>query len=98
MKPLLQYSDGRIECLCVYSNTENLIIVVIYRPPDDRTGGHRSTVLEYQTAIDKLKDTISDVGQPTPDIITGGDFNLPHISWPSGIHLSWCIKRRAIYT
>ena len=69
--------------VCVYSNTENLIIVVIYRPPDDCTGGHRSTALEFQTAIDKLKDTISDVGQPMPDII---------ISWPSGIHLSGASK------
>ena len=46
-------------------------------------GGNRSTVLEFKPALDKLNTFLNDLPSPTPNIILGGDFNLPHILWSS---------------
>jgi hypothetical protein len=52
----------------------------LYRQPDDSTHGRPSTNNEFKAAINKLTEAINSIGD-TPDLIIGGDFNLPHISW-----------------
>ena len=78
----ITFSNGVIELIGLYSASENLFIATIYRQPDDRTGGHRSTAEEFKAAIEKLSSSIAELPEPTPNIIIGGDFNLPHAVWP----------------
>ena len=70
--------------LGLYVKSSNLLIIVMYRPPDDRIGGHCSTHIEFRQALSKLHDTLQDLPTPTPDIILCGDFNLPNAIWPGG--------------
>ena len=81
MEVKLQFSNGAVEVLGLYSSSENLFLAIIYRQPDDVTGGHRSTVNELKPAIDRLQETLNDMGEPAPNIIVCGDFNLPNSSW-----------------
>ena len=64
---------------------------VIYRQPDNSTNGYPSKFAEFQEGMVELKSKILDLEDPTPDIIIGGDFNLPHIAWPL------CIPKQASY-
>ena len=43
----LQFSNGVVEILGLYSKTENLYIAIVYRQPDDTSGGHKSTSAEF---------------------------------------------------
>ena len=56
-----------------------LLIVNLYRQPDNSL--HRSTAKQFSQAISKLSHTINSIGDPSPNIIVCGDFNLPHINW-----------------
>ena len=58
--------------------------------PDDRVGNNRSTEKEFQSAIEKLKQSLSCLPDPSPNIFLCGDFNLPHVSWPEGVVLPGC--------
>ena len=69
--------------LCLYSAIENLVILTLYRQPDDKYHGHPSTPNDFIFPLARAKSLISELS-PTPDIIMGGDFNLPHASWPEG--------------
>lgn len=80
--PILQYTDGVIQILCIYSKAENLVIGVVYRQPDDKERNNRSTASQYKRAMNAFKETIIALAHPTPEILLGGDFNLPHINWP----------------
>ena len=82
---LLQHSDGVIELLCLNVKRLNLILCSIYRPPDDPSGGNRSTSRELHLALSKLADILDTLPTPTPDIIIAGDFNVPRVAWPSCI-------------
>jgi len=83
MKKPFIFSNGVIELLCLYSPAENLVLVTIYRQPDDRVGENRSTAMEFNAALNKLNTYLNDLPTPTPNIIIGGDFNLPHTLWSS---------------
>ena len=80
---MVNFSNGVVELLTLYSRVNNLYIAIIYRQPDDRVGNHRSTEKEFQSAMDKLKSSLSNLPSPCPNIIFCGDFNIPHSSWPS---------------
>ena len=82
---LMQFSNGVVEALCLYSEKENLILACIYRQPDDSTNGHTSLNREFKEMLVSLKQCISGIGPLIPDIIIGGDFNLPRISWNDGV-------------
>ena len=58
-------------------------VIVIDRRPDDSAHGHPSKSADFKKALNRLKNTIPKFS-PTPDIIIGGDFNLPYMSWPGG--------------
>ena len=81
MVTVASYSNGVIELIGLYSKTNNLLLLVMYRQPDDIVGGHRSTHLEFKQALGKLEETLSVTQNPMPDILLCGDFNLPHASW-----------------
>ena len=84
----INFSNGVVELLTLYSRTHNLYIAIMYRQPDDVIGNHRSTAKEFQAALDKLKTSLSSLPTPSPNILFCGDFNLPHSEWPLGIATS----------
>ena len=90
METMINFSNGVVELLCLYSKVYNLYIAVIYRQPDDRIGNHRSTEKEFIPAISKLKESLSSLPDPSPNIFFCGDFNLPHVTWPDGILAQGC--------
>ena len=44
-------------------------------------GGNFSTINELQPAIEKLQTALADIGEPTPNVLVCGDFNLPNSVW-----------------
>ena len=44
MEIVVNFSNGVVELLSLYSQVHNLYITTIYRQPDDIAGNHRSTV------------------------------------------------------
>ena len=84
VETVFNYSSEVIDALCLNFIGLNLLACLVYRQPDDQVGGHRSTAEEFSTFVDKLNEEIASLPTPTPNIILGGDFNLPHASWPSG--------------
>ena len=61
METKLQYSNGVVEILGLYSSTENLYLAVVYRQPDDLAGGNRSTSTQLKDSLDKLQKSITDM-------------------------------------
>ena len=82
---IASYSTDAIQSLCLYSKTENLAIAVLYRQPDDSHHGHPSTPANFKKALNHLKNPLLKIS-PAPDIVLGGDFNLPHAVWPGDQH------------
>lgn len=74
---LLKYSNNYCSMNIIKINTLNLIMGIIYRPPD-------CTTAAYTEITEKIDTTIRNLGDPKPDIIILGDFNFPRINWPSG--------------
>ena len=81
-KEVLKFSTGVIEVLGVHVKSLNLVIIVVYRQPDDQVGGHRSTHKEFKTALGEIKKCLESLPSPSPDVIMCGDFNMPHVNWP----------------
>ena len=85
MELMVSYSNGVVELLGLYSKVKNLYIAIIYRQPDDWSGGHRSTDKEFKQALDKLRDSFTKLPDPAPNIIICGDFNIRNTVWPDGV-------------
>lgn len=83
-EPVLNYSNGVVEVLGLYSKSKKLLMFAVYRQPDDIVGGNRSTAVELRQALYKIEEVITAHAEPMPDIILTGDFNLPHAVWPEG--------------
>ena len=81
METVINYSNGVVELLCLYSKIHNMYIAVVYRQPDDRVGNHRSTETEFLPIMDKLSESLASLPTPSPNIFLCGDFNLPHATW-----------------
>jgi len=86
---ILKFSNGVVEALATYSHKENLLVCVIYRQPDDPSGGHRSRASELNEALDQLTASIANI-DGTPDIVICGDFNLPNANWSNTAELPKC--------
>lgn len=84
MEVISRYSDGVNEGIITYSKKENLVIVVVYRQPDDSRNGHPSTSKEFKELLTSLGSKLIEIKGRQPDILVCGDFNLPHVDWPSG--------------
>ena len=80
---IYSHSSESVQIVCLYSSVENLVILTLYRQPDDKYNGHPSTPNDFSIPLNRAKNVISAL-TPTPDVIMGGDFNLPHASWPDG--------------
>ena len=78
---LSDFSNSVIESLCLFSRAENLIIILMYRQPDDSSHGNPSALPQFSEAINSIKKTLHSLNNPLPDIIMGGDFNLPGVDW-----------------
>ena len=80
METILGNSNGVIEITGLHSKAKNLLLIVLYRQPDDIKGGHRSTSTEFKQALSKLGECLSSFSQ-MPDTLLCGDFNLPNAKW-----------------
>ena len=78
---LLTYSNGAVDIHAIYSKEENLVIATTYRQPDDSVHGRPSANNELKSALNALSQAILQL-DVMPDILIGGDFNLPHTQWP----------------
>ena len=78
----VEFSNGVVELLCVYSKVLNLCIAVIYRQPDHKD--HRSLSAHFGDALHALDIFLSRQGC-APQMILCGDFNLSHILWTEGL-------------
>ena len=81
---IFSHSSESVQLLCLHSTIENLALLVIYRQPDDKHHGHPSTPSDFITPLNRVKNLLLAMN-PSPDIIFGGDFNLPNAEWPYGI-------------
>lgn len=73
-KILKQESNGEVEHLLLYISKWNLVLSIIYRPPYCSTDN-------FTRIIGSLKAEINRLGNPEPNIVIMGDFNLPIIQW-----------------
>ena len=85
---LLKYSNGVVELLCVNIKSENLVLCVIYRQPNDEVGGNVSKANEVIEPLQKLSAVLDTLPAPIPNIILAGDFNLPKTKWDEGVPTS----------
>ena len=86
---IFSHSSECVQLMCLYSKSENLALLVIYRQPDDRYHGHPSTPNDFITPINRVKNLLGSMS-PIPDIVFGGDFNLPNVKWPEGSPTPGC--------
>ena len=69
-------SNGVVEHLMLHIKQYNVVVLVIYRPPDCQN-------CEFVPIIDDLKRKCLALGDPTPSLIVCGDFNIPDVNWES---------------
>ena len=81
---IFNFSNEVIDVLGLHIKLKNLVLIILYRQPDNKVGGNRSTNVHFKEALGKLHDIFMQLPKPTPDIIMCGDFNLPHAIWPEG--------------
>ena len=48
-----------MEVLGLYNKSRNLLIFAVYRQPDDRVGGNRSTAAEFKLSLEEIKKKLS---------------------------------------
>ena len=80
---LLQYSSGVIEALGLRIPKLNLVIITVYRQPNDIAGGNISTSVQFQLFLNEVEGLLQLLQTPLPTIVITGDFNLPNVDWSS---------------
>ena len=80
---ILKFSNGAVDVLGLHVKQKNTMIFVVYRQPDDPER-NRSTSRDLGEALKEISNTLSKLQAPHPEVIMCGDFNLPHLDWPSG--------------
>ena len=78
------FSNGVIAALGIHVKSRNLVVIIVYRQPDDPEGKHRSGSKEFKNLLNELSVEFSNLPSPTPDVLLCGDFNLPHAVWSNG--------------
>nr|XP_053651724.1 uncharacterized protein LOC128701829 [Cherax quadricarinatus] len=71
---LLNASNDVVEVLAVKVENQNLVIVVVYKPPD-------ATSQQFQEQLLKNDHCLENLPAPAPNILLLGDFNLRHLKW-----------------
>ena len=70
------YDDGVCQGLWnTYSSVE-LLVAVIYRPPD-------ASLSSFSKLLEQLGRAIEELANSTYDLFITGDFNLPNVDWES---------------
>ncbi|KAK2163666.1 hypothetical protein LSH36_75g02038 [Paralvinella palmiformis] len=80
----LQYTDGISDILGLYIKTKKLLIINLYRQPNDKAGSHRLMDVEFRNALGIIAAILTSFKSPTSDIILTWDFTLSHAIWLSG--------------
>jgi hypothetical protein len=93
---VLKFSNGVVETVAVYSEKENLFICGIYRQPDDPLGKHTSGVAELNQALQEIGNAI-DALEGIPDILLGGDLNIPRANWQASEPSSDIASKNGLY-
>ena len=92
----IEFSNGVVELLCIFSKALNLCIVVVYRQPDQRYG-YRSQAVHFKSALDSLTKYLKTVEGCSPEMILCGDFNVPNVVWYDGLpKLDKCSKEERL--
>ena len=78
---IFNFSNEVIEAVGVHIPKLSIIMIVVYRQPNDTVSNNRSTSREFKCLIRELKACLDDLPSPVPNIIVLGDFNLPHATW-----------------
>ena len=73
-KVLKRESNGEVEHLLLYFSKWKLALSTIYRPP-------YCTTINFANMIKTIEQELLNLGNPEPNIIILGDFNLPIIRW-----------------
>ena len=92
MEVVLRYSNGVVEILGLHSKSNNLLLIGLYRHPDDPQGNNRSTSKEFKEGLKEIERILAIQDNPIPDVILSGDFNLPNAIWPEGIPNRTCSR------
>ena len=71
---ILKSSNDMVELLIVKIENMDLIIIVIYRPPD-------TFLQKFQEQLRKVEVFLKSVKTPSPNILLLGDFNFSHLKW-----------------
>ena len=82
---IMSFSNGMVESLGIHIKDWNLVVYLLYRSPDDSNHNRHSGFVEFNKAVEAIRDSINSLTTPTPDIIICGDFNLPNADWSQGV-------------
>ena len=91
-KILMQYSCGGIEAVGVHLKSRNLVVIIVYRQPDNPNQNNRSGSTQLKKFLKELNAVLKKLADPSPDILICGDFNLPHANWSTGRHVETVSK------
>ena len=91
-KTLLSYCNSTCEVLIVKLSEPDVVLVLIYRPPN-------ATAASFNDIIQRTEETIRALESPLPEVMMLGDFNFPGVLWDStiseqNVHLSSLVKLR----
>ena len=81
---ILSFSNGVVEAIGVHIRTRNLVVIVVYRQPDNPKQEMRSDTHAFKSFLSEVDRVFKELPTPTPDVLLCGDFNLPHAEWNSG--------------
>lgn len=82
---LSTFSNGVVEMIALYVKEKSLVIIAVYRQPDNIGGEHRSTAAEFNNMLSSLKVVLDSLPAPSPDVVICGDFNLPRADWKNNV-------------
>ena len=70
------------EALGIHIEDWNLVVFIAYRSPDNNR--QKSAFNEFSQPVKSMNQCLCHLPAPTPDVILGGDLNLPNADWDSG--------------
>ena len=73
---LLSFSNGTCEIMSLFIKAINLVVAVVYRPPN-------TTQCQFEDIIKRLHNTLENLPDPNAEFLLCGDFNFPHANWES---------------
>ena len=79
---IFNFSNRVVEALGIHIKDWNLVVFITYRSPDNNR--QKSAFNEFSQLIKSMNQCLRHLPAPTPDVILGGDLNLPNADWDSG--------------